>query len=49
MLNIAQKPKITPKADTKPAIAKPKARKVMDPKDFKGHTNTIEMVRYKLL
>lgn len=36
MLNIAQKPKITPKADTKSAIAKPKAKKVMDPKDFKG-------------
>jgi hypothetical protein len=36
MLNIAQKPKITPKADIKPAVAKPKAKKVMDPKDFKG-------------
>ena len=36
MLNIAQKPKVAAKVETKPTIAKPKARKVMDPKDFKG-------------
>ena len=36
MLNIAQKPKVAAKVENKPTIAKPKARKVMDPKDFKG-------------
>ena len=36
MLNIAQKPKVAAKVETKPAVAKPKAKKVMDPKDFKG-------------